>query len=188
MPGSRLGIKTGDNSYDAFKDYVLIWFSEDKVAIIKLKDDIFDNYQRIVFNEVDKNTLQRALGGKNPTFEGYDQSNTKWRICFTSEKYLCSTETEPLKILFDGINEIEKIKKEFSNILEYCKSGTKEDNCKRYSSDLKSISDRAKELTDGLSSKSFNGDDPYWDTYSNFVQTCADIERMSIKLNRVNCD
>lgn len=189
VPGVSLAQKTGDNSYDALKDYVLIWFSQDQVAVIKLKEDLFNNYQRISFREVDEYALNLALSGKNKTLEGYDRENIKWRICFASEymKYSCSTDTEPLALLFDGIREADKLIENYNRILESSKNSKKPDNCRLYSSELESIIQKAKDLKDRLTYQSFSGDDPYWNTYLEFLRTCTDVEKRSIELKRINC-
>lgn len=188
VPGVILVQKTGNNSYDALKDYVLIRFAQDQVAIIKLKDDLFNNYQRVSFRQVGEDALNLALLGKNKTFDGYDQDNTKWRICFVSEylKYSCSTDPEPLALLFDGIKEADKLIGNYNRILELSKTGNRSDNCRLYSNELESITQKAKDLKDKLTYQSFSGDDPYWNRYLEFLRTCADIEKSSVDLKRIN--
>ena len=189
IPGLSLKVKTKDPNYDSNADYILLRFSQTEVAIIKLKDNLLDFGQRLDFDSMDESFFRIALMSKKKTWEGYDQDKSKWRICFGSEydKYSCETKKDDLFFLIDGSNVLAKLIEDYNRILEFSKSSTAS-NCESNKNLLNSIESNAKDLKDRFESDSFRGNDPYWETYIEFIKSCTEVENKSNELSKSLCN
>ena len=80
--GVELNKATKTQNYDSNSDYVLIWFAQDQVAIIKLKEKIKNSIYRTSGEPINKSELDVSCQFFGYMKEGTDQDGTVWRICF----------------------------------------------------------------------------------------------------------
>jgi hypothetical protein len=85
MTGVELNRKSQTPKYDKSADYALIWFSQDEVAVIKLKEKIQTETRRILGEPIGEFALEINCKSVGYVKTGYDQSGTEWRICFHSD-------------------------------------------------------------------------------------------------------
>lgn len=188
VTGVILKLRTNNQNFDGTADYVIISFSQDEVAIIKLREDLFDFGQRLNFATMSESSFKLLLAYKNKTWDGYDQDNTKWRICFGNEyeKYSCDTKTDPLYYLIDGSKKLSTLIDDYNRIINILKSGNIS-NCQYYKSQLTNIETIAKELKDRFPYGSFMGKDPYWDSFLEFLGDCTEVQSISSEIARDLC-
>lgn len=80
--GSRLNKKVGSADYDANSDYILVWFSQNEVAIIKTNIIFCPGNSRIMNEQISKTCFDLHCRFKGYTVKGTDQDGDEWRFCF----------------------------------------------------------------------------------------------------------
>ncbi len=86
--GRQLNDATNSSNYTSTADYALIWFDEDKVAIIRLDQKIKnDNFDRNIGNGINQSEFDFFIQMKGYHHYGKDQDNTEWKICFRSDEF-----------------------------------------------------------------------------------------------------
>jgi hypothetical protein len=188
ITGVILRSRTQNQNFDGNADYILVRFSQTEVAVIKLRENLFDFGQRINFNSMDESSFRMSIMYKKNTWDGYDQVNSKWRICFANEygKYNCETKKDDLYYLLDGAKTLSVIINDYNRILESCK-GSNLNNCENYKSQLNTIESQAKELKDRFEYHAFFGNDPYWEKFLEFLRSCTEVEKKSNELYKTIC-
>lgn len=80
--GSNLNEETGSYKYSSDHDYALLWFGQDEVAIVKLKDSSFTD---ITTPNIDESSFEATLDVYGIEYSGLDQSGRRWKVCFASK-------------------------------------------------------------------------------------------------------
>ena len=80
--GVELNRATKTQDYNSDSDYVLIWFAQNQVAIIKLKEKIKTNLYRTIGEPINKTEFEMNCQVFGYMKEGTDQDGTVWKICF----------------------------------------------------------------------------------------------------------
>ncbi len=92
LTGVELNTRTKTQNYDRYSDYALVWFSQNEVAIIKLKDKIQTDVDRLMGKPISKFGLDFNCQIYGYQKEGTDQDGTVWKLCFYSDvlRTLCN--------------------------------------------------------------------------------------------------
>lgn len=80
--GRNLNRETDSQDYSSDKDYVLVWFDQDEVSIIELRDSEFTD---ISTPEISKGSFEITIEVDGFEYKGLDQSGRFWKVCFTSK-------------------------------------------------------------------------------------------------------
>lgn len=83
--GRDLNRRTNSHDFSVRSDYALVWFSDDQVAIIQLEEKFSSS-----LNELTKVTFDMTKAFHGINHEGIDRNGTRWKICFSTMRLLCS--------------------------------------------------------------------------------------------------
>ena len=89
ITGPRLNDRTNTSDYNSFSDYALVWFDQDKVAIIELSQKIQNGGARMTGDRISEFLFNFQKGLNQNHFDGEDQNGTEWVLCFQESKHYC---------------------------------------------------------------------------------------------------
>ena len=90
ISGSKLNRSTSSSNYSYNSDYVLVWFSNNQVAIIELETVRFSSTFNSEITDISFDIGKQINGIKH---KGIDENGVQWYICFTApfyESYVCN--------------------------------------------------------------------------------------------------